>query len=331
MRMFGKHGVQLLPDIVELFILLFADDLALLACSPSGLQRQLNCLHEMCNQLGVTINIDKSKIMVFRKGGFLSKHEQWSINDEKIDVVNSYVYLGFTFTTSMNISHSVKQFAMKGKRSLFEVIKTHYALNQMTRKTFFKIFDTMIQPILSYTAEIWSLLVKEDPTEKIHLFACKKFLNVALQIIYGELGRHPLIINDFVKTIKLWFRMLGMDEKRLPKQAYKMLLNLDSVGKHNWVSELKFLLNRTGFGFVWLAQGVGNVNQFCKEFKQRLIDMNMQDWESKINSSERYSLYRYLKSDLGPEMYLDCFKQKCFRDALIRFRMGISNLKIHKK
>ena len=34
----GKHGIQLLPGLIELFILLFADDGALLSCSPHGLQ-----------------------------------------------------------------------------------------------------------------------------------------------------------------------------------------------------------------------------------------------------------------------------------------------------
>ena len=31
---FGRHGVQLIPGLVELFILLFVDDLALMASTP---------------------------------------------------------------------------------------------------------------------------------------------------------------------------------------------------------------------------------------------------------------------------------------------------------
>ena len=37
----GMHGVQLLPGLIELLILLFSDDLALLSCSPTGLQTHL--------------------------------------------------------------------------------------------------------------------------------------------------------------------------------------------------------------------------------------------------------------------------------------------------
>ena len=150
----GKHGIQLLHGLIELFILLFADDLALLSCSPHGLQVQLDCVHRLCMELGLEINTEKSKIMVFRKGGFLGRYEQWSIDGNELEVVNKYVYLGFTFTTSMRLQESAKQLALKGKRALFDVLRLHSRLEQMTRNTFFKIFDSKIQPILLYSSEV---------------------------------------------------------------------------------------------------------------------------------------------------------------------------------
>ena len=36
-RSSGKHGVQMLPELMELFILLFAEDVTLLETKPSGL------------------------------------------------------------------------------------------------------------------------------------------------------------------------------------------------------------------------------------------------------------------------------------------------------
>ena len=40
----GRHGIQLLSGLTELFILLFADDVALLATTSCGLQNQLDSL-----------------------------------------------------------------------------------------------------------------------------------------------------------------------------------------------------------------------------------------------------------------------------------------------
>ena len=77
----GRHGVQLLPGLMELFILLFADDITLISTTPAGLQHQLNCLSFCCDNLKLEVNIDKTKIMVFRKGGYLSKSENWVFRD----------------------------------------------------------------------------------------------------------------------------------------------------------------------------------------------------------------------------------------------------------
>ena len=113
---------------------------------------------------------------------------------------------------------------------------------------------------------MWGVLVKDNnPTESVHLFACKRFLSVAAhtpnKMVYGELGRHPLQINCYIRAIKYWFRILKLDFERLPNQAYRTLMNLDSNGKCNWASSIRSVLQSLGFGYVWLAQGVTSV--FC--------------------------------------------------------------------
>ena len=42
----------------------------LLACTAIGLQTQLNELSVAAKRLGLIVNLEKSNVMVFRKGGF---------------------------------------------------------------------------------------------------------------------------------------------------------------------------------------------------------------------------------------------------------------------
>jgi len=63
----GKHGIQSIPDLMELFVLLYADDVVLLSSTPGGLQNQLNVLKACCSKMKLKVNKDKTKIMVFRK------------------------------------------------------------------------------------------------------------------------------------------------------------------------------------------------------------------------------------------------------------------------
>jgi len=332
----GRHGVQLVPGMIELLIMLFADDIALLSCSPIGLQNQLNLLHNMCQELDLNINTDKTKVMVFRHGGFLGRYERWHVDGQPLEVVNSYVYLGYKFTTTMSSVEAAKHLAGKGRRAVHNVLKAHSQLRQITTKSFFKMFDSMVQPVLSYCAELWGPLIDadKDPTEKIHLLACKRLLNVASRtpnrLVYGELGRYPLAIMHNVKAVKFWFRLLKMDISRLPSQAYQMLVTLDENGSVNWVTKVKLTLFQSGFGHVWVQQGVGDEKCFVILFKQRLVDMYRQDWNSALNDSARYDVYKMFKQGLYLEDYMDCVKILKFRDSLIRVRLGISNLRVHK-
>ena len=61
-----RTGIQLSPDIIQLNSVFFADDLALLADTPVGLQRLLNALSDFCLQFKLKVNINKTKILVSR-------------------------------------------------------------------------------------------------------------------------------------------------------------------------------------------------------------------------------------------------------------------------
>ena len=73
----GRHGIQLIPDRIEIFILLFADDVILMFDSVCGLQNQLNILYATANRLGLVVSLDKSDITVFRNGGHIAWNEKW--------------------------------------------------------------------------------------------------------------------------------------------------------------------------------------------------------------------------------------------------------------
>ena len=45
----------------------------------------------------------------------------------------------------------------------------------------------------------------------------------------------------------------------------------DERGKRNWASSVRCKLYQYGFGFVWLNQGVEEMNQFLHVFRERLI------------------------------------------------------------
>lgn len=56
---------------MERFLLLFADDLTLIS-TVIGLQNQLRVLHQSAQKICLKASLDKTKIVVFRKGSNLA-------------------------------------------------------------------------------------------------------------------------------------------------------------------------------------------------------------------------------------------------------------------
>ena len=75
---------------------------------------------------------------VFRKGGFLGRSETWFIDGNFLEVMNRYLYLGFTFTTATNANEAAKQLAVTGKKYLFDVLRAHTIWGKCLDKPFLR-------------------------------------------------------------------------------------------------------------------------------------------------------------------------------------------------
>jgi len=64
-------------NTLKLFILLYADDIVILAETEIELQTRLNILKDYCLKWRLTVNINKTKVVIFRKGG--RKHKMFSM------------------------------------------------------------------------------------------------------------------------------------------------------------------------------------------------------------------------------------------------------------
>ena len=64
-------------DQLSIYLLLFADDTVIFSDTPEGLQSSLDNLESYCTKWNHHVNIDKTKIMIFR-GGNLRQNERFT-------------------------------------------------------------------------------------------------------------------------------------------------------------------------------------------------------------------------------------------------------------
>ena len=85
---------------IQVPLLLYADDLTLLSSSQRGLQNLLDRLHAFCEDRGLTVNVDKTKVVVL--GGKSMLKEPLSFKGASVEQVESFPYLGLEFHQNCN-------------------------------------------------------------------------------------------------------------------------------------------------------------------------------------------------------------------------------------
>ena len=85
-------------DEIMFILLLFENDMVNLGSSPEDFQKSLDRLNWHCHEWGLTVDVEKTKIVAFRKRGLLRENVGWYLNNSYIEVINEVVndfnYLG---------------------------------------------------------------------------------------------------------------------------------------------------------------------------------------------------------------------------------------------
>ena len=75
--------------MLKLYILLYADDIVIFAETSEGLQYGLDNLADYCKKWKLTVDIDKTKIMIFRKGGNLVRDLSFNYEGKLLKLLES--------------------------------------------------------------------------------------------------------------------------------------------------------------------------------------------------------------------------------------------------
>lgn len=314
-----------------LIILLFADDMVIIGKSTEDLQQNLNKLHGYCNLWGLEVNTSKTKVVVFRKRGPVRQDERWFYNNEVLEVVDNFNYLGvvFNYTGTFVLNNQfLTGKALKAMNVLFQNVKKL----QVNPKLSLQLFDTFVGSTLSYASPVWGFSKSKD-IERIHLRYCKMILGVSQKAcnaaVYGELGRVPLYINRHVQIIKYWLKVIN-SENVILRTIYNNALVNNNVRGGTWPYKVKQLLDMYGFSNVWLNPYNIQISSFIQLFKQRITDAFRQEWFTNINNNRVLStLYIYLKTSFSYEQYLSDIISWKTRQLITKIRISSNQLRIN--
>jgi hypothetical protein len=208
--------------------LLYADDLALVSTSAKGLQAQLDVLQAYATKWRLTVNIGKTKAVIFsaRKSQVDSLPLVYA--GANIEVVESFRYLGLDLhcTKALDTAGSARseaagrsEWALSGRCSELGIEEPALKLH---------LWDALVKQSMLYGVEVWGdkeLNAKVDIAgEMVHKAFVRRLLGVPSgtpnMAVLAEVGRYPLSVAAATVMLKYWNRLVEMDDGRLVKQAF---------------------------------------------------------------------------------------------------------------
>ena len=121
---------------LHLFILLYADDMVLFSETVAGLQNMLDVLYDYTKQWNLEVNIQKTKIVIFRNGGQIKQNETWLYDGCQIEVLNQFTYLGIVLNYNGKFLVDLYLLYVRSKFVKLDCLLITCLLNLVARKIY---------------------------------------------------------------------------------------------------------------------------------------------------------------------------------------------------
>lgn len=185
--------------VTDISLLLYADDIALIAGTESDMQAILDLVTEWCNNWNLQININKSKVMHFRKRKMKQSPVIFQLGNNALDYVPSYKYLGVIFDENRDFKTNTENLDKSGGRSLGSIISKIHHLKDFN--TYVILFHICVTPIIDYCSGVWG----HQTSHKIDM--------VQDRAVRYFLGVHRMMV-------RLWNRLMAIENDRITKRFF---------------------------------------------------------------------------------------------------------------
>jgi hypothetical protein len=301
---------------LKLSVLFYADDTVIMAETADDLQKGLDEFYVYCSRWKLNVNVEKTKVLVFSKGP--KPKNIFYYNNNVVESVNEFKYLGIVFSRSGSFYKAKKYLAEQAQKSMYGVIRKIRQFNLPIQQQF-DLFDKVVKPVLLYGCEIWGY-ENLDIIERVHLKFLKYILcmksSTPSYMVYGESGRFPLSITIHSRMVSYWAKILQGQENKIVSTVYRYLFSRhDNENVNLWISFIQHIFDSCGFSNIWADQTstMSDVKWITAVIKQRLKDQYIQKWANDIDNSSKGQIYKIFKHNFGFEKYLSILSKNFWK------------------
>ena len=284
-------------------ILLYADDIALIANSEGELQTLLNALEQWGKHWQLKVNNLKTNIVHFRNRGKKCTQYLFTFDDKELNKVNQYKYLGFWLNENLKYEESAEILSEAGSRALGTIIGKFKSIKNITYDTFTKLYSTSVLPVIDYASEIWGFS-KALSCDKVQHKAMRYFLGVhkfcPLPAMCGDMGWLDSRSRRFLNMLKFWNRLVAMSENRLTKKLFTYDYENSNLGADNWCKEIESVLDEVNMLNIYVDKSICPI----EVLENKLYCYSENIWIEKCKNMPKLRTYILFKDKFQTEPYL---------------------------
>ena len=153
-KQINRQGVGVKIQGRDVSILLFADDIVLIAEGPERLQKMLDLVYEYSRKWRFSFNIGKSNVVIFQKRGRRPADIQFQMGGEVLEQKKSYKYLGVDLEDELGWKETKRRLVDKARKKAIGVWGLGVSQG-LSVKAGVNCWETLVRPVLEYGAEVW--------------------------------------------------------------------------------------------------------------------------------------------------------------------------------
>ena len=317
-------GVEI--DDFNLAILLYADDIVLIAPDETSLQAMLSFISDWCRKWRMAVNLDKTEVVHFRNLSSNKTEFNFHLGNDPLKIVPIYKYLGCIFDEHLSFDTNASTLAGSAVRALGGIRGKLKTLKECGYNSFNTLFNSGVLTIADYGAGIWG--TKTFPkSEQVSYRAARYFLGVhrfaPLEALLGDMGwvtaktRHKLL------ALKYWNRLCRLEFNRLTRRIFDWDRSFSNK-KGTWCYFVKHIMIDIGCSDLF-----DSVQECDVDFSNTILsELDTNEWDVDRYKSAKLRYYNLYKYNKDKEEYLQLNLSKYQRSLLAQFRCGILPLEI---
>jgi hypothetical protein len=261
----NEDGVRM--GEVGLSILLFADDMVLMAEDQECLGRMVRKVQEFCEAWRLEVNVDKTKVMVVSRDGAAVKY-----GEEQLECVIKYPYLGTIFAADGKWEGEIERRRQAGRAALSSLSKGLVWNKCIGIRVKRCIFEMLVKSRLMYGGDVWW-------PDKKALGKLETVQNDFIRWVTGLTRQERVSVTKLRTEVGMESVDDGLCRKRLEWLGRLTRMDGNWLVSRVWGAECD---GRRGRGRPWKTHHLQEVEDLARGGLDRAMALERVEWRRKL-------------------------------------------------